>query len=115
MTDAPEARMIYITASGPDEARDIGTALLQARLAACVNIVEGMTSMYWWQGEVAEAEETILIAKTRSDLVDRLTAMVREVHSYTCPCVVALPIDGGNPDFLAWIASETRGGDGGTD
>lgn len=103
----PDIRIVYITASCIDEARELGSALIEARLAACVNIFDPMTSMYWWQGEVAEARETVLIAKTRADLVDRLTALVQEVHSYSCPCVVALPVSGGNPAFLDWIVAET--------
>ena len=107
MTETADARLIYITTEGPEEARAIGSALIEARLAACVNILGPVTSMYRWQGAVAEAEETALIAKTRADLVDALTAFVIEMHSYTCPCIVALPITGGNPEFLQWIAAET--------
>lgn len=103
----PDIRFVYITASGLDEARELGSALIEARLAACVNILDPMMSMYWWQGEVAETQETVLIAKTRAGLVDRLTALVQEIHSYSCPCVVALPVSGGNPSFLDWIAAET--------
>lgn len=107
MTDTTDARLIYITTESPDEARAIGAALVEARLAACVNILGPVTSMYRWQGAVAEAEETALIAKTRADLVDALTSFVLEMHSYSCPCIVALPIVGGNPEFLQWIATET--------
>lgn len=107
MTDPADARLIYITAESPDEARAIGSALVEARLAACVNILGPVTSMYRWQGAVAETDETALIAKTRADLVEALTTFVRDMHSYTCPCIVALPIVGGNPDFLQWIATET--------
>jgi periplasmic divalent cation tolerance protein len=72
-----------------------------------VNVIDGMKSMYRWQGEVAEAQETVLIAKTRAALVDKVTDLVTDLHSYDCPCVVALPVTGGNPDFLQWIAAET--------
>jgi len=100
--------MIYITTSSRDEALRIGRTVVADRLAACANVLPGVTSVYRWQGEVQEDVETALILKTRSDLVERLTARVKELHSYDCPCVVALPITDGNPDFLQWIAEETR-------
>jgi len=100
--------MIYITTSSREEALRIGRDVVADRLAACANVLPGITSVYRWQGEVQEDVETALILKTRSDLVERLTARVKELHSYDCPCVVALPITDGNPDFLQWIAEETR-------
>ena len=100
--------LVYITASGPEEARRIGRALVAARLAACANVYSGVASVYWWQGEVQEETEAVLIAKTRTALVPALTDKVRELHSYECPCVVALPLAGGNPSFLDWIEAETR-------
>lgn len=100
--------MIYVTTSSREEALRIGRAVVADRLAACANVLPGITSVYRWQGEVQEEGETALILKTRSDLVERLTTRVKELHSYDCPCVVALPIAGGNPDFLQWIAEETR-------
>ena len=107
MLRANDIRLIYITTDGPDEARAIGRALVEARLAACVNIIDPMVSIYRWEGKVAEGRETVLIAKTRAALVGALTEKVRALHSYDCPCVVALPVDGGNPAFLAWIGAET--------
>ena len=99
---------VYMTTASADEARRIGRALVEERLAACANIIPGMTSFYWWQGKVDEGQETVLIAKTEQGLVETLTARVKALHSYTVPCVVALPILGGNPDFLRWITDETR-------
>ena len=107
MSDGNEIRLIYITTDGPDEARTIGRALVEARLAACVNILDPMVSIYRWEGALKEGRESVLIAKTTAALVNALTASVRELHSYSCPCVVALPVDGGNPAFLDWIAAET--------
>lgn len=101
-------RFVYMTMESADQARRIGRALVEARLAACVNIVDGMTSLYWWQGKIDEGREAILIAKTRAELVAPLTEKVRAMHSYSVPCVVSLPIDGGNPTFLDWIATETE-------
>lgn len=107
MTDTSDARLIYITTDGPDEARAIGRTLVEARLAACANVLDPMTSIYRWKGAVQEGRESVLIAKTTAASVDALTAMVRELHSYDCPCIVALPVAGGNPEFLSWIAAET--------
>ena len=66
-----------------------------------------MTSFYRWQGAIETAKETVMIAKTQTSLVDQLTMRVKFLHSYTVPCVVAVPIEGGNPDFLKWIEQET--------
>ena len=99
--------LVYMTTETHAEAARIGRALVGERLAACVNIVDGMRSIYWWDGAVQEAGETILIAKTRTSLVDRLSERVRELHDYDCPCIVSLAIDGGNPAFLDWIGAET--------
>jgi periplasmic divalent cation tolerance protein len=107
MPDTPDTRLIYITAENTDEARAIGRALVEARLAACANVLGPMTSIYRWEGVVQEGEEAVLIAKTTAALVEALTAKVQELHSYECPCVVALPVEGGNPAFLDWIAAET--------
>ncbi len=100
--------LVYITASGPEEARRIGRVLVAARLAACANVYSDISSIYWWEGEVQEDNEAVLIAKTRETLVQALCDKVREIHSYDCPCIVALPVVGGNPAFLEWIESETR-------
>jgi len=102
------ASFCYITVGSRDEALAIGRALVEERLAACANVLDGATSIYRWQGAIEQDGEVVLIAKTRADLVDRLTGRVEALHSYDCPCVVALPIDRGNPDYLAWIEAETR-------
>lgn len=101
---------VYITAPDAETARSIGRALVEARLAACANIFDGMTSVYRWEGAIQEETEAVLIAKTREDLVPDLTAKVKAVHSYDCPCVVALPAAGGNTAFLDWIEAETGAG-----
>jgi periplasmic divalent cation tolerance protein len=98
----------YMTAGSRDEALRIARALVEERLAACANLLEGMTSVYRWQGRIEEDDEVVLIAKTRDDLVDRLVERVKALHSYDCPCVVALPITDGNPEFIAWIGAETE-------
>lgn len=100
--------LVYVTASDADEAARIGRAVVEERLAACANVVPGVSSIYWWEGKVDESREASLILKTRSDLVKELTTRIKALHSYTVPCVVALPIDDGNPDFLNWIVRETK-------
>jgi periplasmic divalent cation tolerance protein len=107
MESMPES-FIYMTAPNMDEATRIGRALVEERLVACVNLLDRMTSIYWWQGKIDESAEVAIIAKTREDLVEPLIARVKELHSYECPCVIALPITAGNADYLAWIQNETR-------
>ncbi len=99
---------VYVTAKDRAEALSIGRVLVEERLVACVNILEGMRSLYWWDGAVQEANEAVLIAKTKSGLAPAVTARVKALHSYDVPCVVVLPVADGNPDFLDWIAAETR-------
>ncbi len=101
-------KLIYITTGSAEEAKRIGRALVEERLAACANVLGAVTSFYWWRGALQEDGEAALIAKTRTDLVDRLVERVKALHSYDCPCVVALPIEAGNPAFLDWIEAETR-------
>lgn len=101
------AVFVYVTCESLAQAEAIGRALVERRLAACANLVPGMRSMYWWKGRMETSEEVVLVAKTRAELADRLTAAVRELHSYEVPCVVILPVIGGNPDFLRWIEDET--------
>jgi len=103
-----DASLLYITAQNSEEAKILGTALLEDRLIACVNIVAGIQSMYWWNGSIASDTEVLCIAKTKTSLVPEVIAKVKTLHSYACPCVVALPIIDGNAEFLAWIAHETR-------
>jgi periplasmic divalent cation tolerance protein len=100
-------RLIYVTASSLDQAKSIGHQIVEERLVACVNILPHMTSIYRWQGKLEEAEEVVMIVKTTESLVERVISRVRELHSYECPCVVAVPIVAGDPDFLAWISRET--------
>jgi len=99
---------VYMTCENTAEAENIGAILVERRLAACVNILGGMKSMYWWEGKVVKNEEVVFIAKTKTRLVDELTEAVTAMHGYDVPCVAAMSIEGGNPDFLAWIREETK-------
>lgn len=102
-----DCSLIYMTASDQEEAARIGRHLVEERLAACVNILGQSTSIYRWQGEVATDEEVAFIAKTRTELVGQLSARVSELHSYDCPCIVAVDLKNGSNEFLAWIERET--------
>ncbi len=99
--------LVYITAGSEEEALELGRVLVAEHLAACANIAGSIRSVFRWDGAVRDDGEVALIAKTRVSLVERLSERVSALHSYDCPCVVALPIIGGNPEFLAWIDAET--------
>lgn len=103
-----EIHTIYITAGSKDEAVMIGRALVNDSLAACVNIIENMNSIYMWDGKLQDDNETILIAKTTKARVPELISRVNALHSYDCPCIVSLPVSDGNPAFLQWIADEVQ-------
>ena len=103
--------VVFVTASSADEATQIGRALVDERLAACANVVPAVASAYWWQGRVEEAGEALIVLKTRQELVGRLTERVKALHSYTVPEVIALPILGGNPDYLRWIDESVIAGE----
>jgi len=99
--------VVFVTASDAEEAARIGRTLVEERLAACANLIPSIASTYWWKGKIEEAGEALLVIKTRQDLIERLTARVRTLHSYTVPEVIALPILSGNPDYLKWIDDST--------
>lgn len=103
-----ELNLVYITAKDKSEAEHIGAELINTRLAACVNIIDGMNSMYWWEDKVERNNETVLIAKTRKTKVKKLIKKVKSIHSYKCPCIISIPIVDGNKDFLTWIENETE-------
>jgi periplasmic divalent cation tolerance protein len=103
-----DIRLLYVTCASGEEAREIARALVEARLAACCNLLSGMESVYRWQGRIETAREIVLIAKTRESLVAAATAMIRSKHSHKVPCAISLPVpDGGNTDYLAWLRAET--------
>lgn len=99
--------VLYVTCGGREEALKIGRALVEERLAACANVLAPHIAVYRWEGRLQEDAEAGLLLKTRRALVDRATARIKALHSYSVPCVVALPVVGGNPEFLRWIDSET--------
>ena len=98
--------LVYMTMADRAEAERIGRALVELRHAACVNILDGMTSIYRWEGETRQEREVVLIAKTERAHADALIAAMRALHSFTVPCAIVLDIVGGNSEYLAWLASE---------
>ena len=100
-------QLIYVTTSGSDEAETIIRALLEERLIACANMLPEIRSMYHWKGSIQDDREVAFFAKTTKDLTPKVIERVKELHSYECPCVVAIDIQAGNPDFLKWIGDET--------
>ncbi|HJX83037.1 MAG TPA: divalent-cation tolerance protein CutA [Candidatus Angelobacter sp.] len=98
-----EARIILTTAGSQEEARKIAHALVERKLAACVNIVPQVESVYRWQGKVENAAEWLLIIKTSAAAFERVRDVVRELHSYELPECIMLEIAGGSPEYLAWI------------
>jgi periplasmic divalent cation tolerance protein len=102
-----EIELIYVTVSSGEEAEKIAKAVVSERLAACANILGSIQSVYHWQGKLEQATEVALLLKTQGSVVDSLVARIRQLHSYECPAIVAIPVLGGSPEFLAWVASET--------
>ena len=100
------AKLIYVTAPTREEAGRIAETVVTERLAACANILNGVTSIFRWEGKFCRKNEVILILKTTEEKTSALTARIKELHSYECPCIVVLPIEGGNEAFLEWIDRE---------
>src|SRR5579862_277043 len=100
---------VYATTADADEARRIGRQVVEEQLAACANILPGVTSIFRWQGKLEEAGEAAQILKTTEEKLEPLIARVKSLHSYECPCIEALPVVEGNRDFLAWVVRETGG------
>ena len=96
-----------MTAGSIEEAKNIGQILVEKNLAACVNLLENMISIYKWEDKLEECQEVVMIAKTRKTLMPKLIETVKSLHSYDCPCILELSIQGGNPEFLNWIETET--------
>ena len=101
-------RLVYVTCKDRDEAANIAKNVIGRRLAACANIVPQVDSFYWWDGEVAEDQECVLLFKTTAANVDALIGTVERAHSYDTPAVVALPILQGSAPYLNWLRSEVQ-------
>jgi periplasmic divalent cation tolerance protein len=103
------AVFVYTTYPSIVEAEAAGRTLVERRLCACVNILPGMVSLYWWQGKIDRGDEVVMIIKTRASLAEAVRAAVRQMHSYTTPAILVLPIESVDPDYHAWIIQETQG------
>lgn len=97
----------YTTVADEKTADIIVNGIVPSKLAACVNIIPGVKSAYWWKGEIVKDNEMILLMKTRASLVDQLTAKIKEIHPYDVPALTVFPIVAGNPEFLSWIGEST--------
>lgn len=105
-----ELSQVSVSCGSAHEAERVVDVLLDRRLAACVQVLGPVTSCYWWQGAREVATEWVCVIKTRAALVDDVATAVRSVHSYDLPEVLAVPVTGGDPDYLAWIEAEASGG-----
>jgi periplasmic divalent cation tolerance protein len=99
---------VFMTVSNEDDASVIARALVEERLAACVNIIKGVRSIYRWEGKIEDDQEVIMVAKTERSLFEPLEKRVKELHSYSVPEIIALPIVKGLKDYLDWIGDMTR-------
>ena len=95
--------LLYITTANREEAILIGNALLQKKQVACINILDNITSLYWWQGVVENTQETLMIAKTFDSYIEPVMELVRSMHTYTCPAILSVPLNNGNPDYITWM------------
>src|SRR5690242_11327379 len=110
IVDKNNERLVFVYTTHPSvvEAERIGRELVEKRLCACVNILTGMVSLYWWQGAIERADETVMVIKTRAALAEAVRAAVRQLHSYTTPAIVVLPVESVDPDYKQWLLAETE-------
>src|SRR5688572_31917076 len=101
------AVLVYTTWPSIVEAEKAGRGILERRLAACVNILPGMISHYWWQGSIDRSEEIVMIIKTRASLADEVSAAVKSSHSYTTPAILVLPVESVEQSYFGWLVQET--------
>ncbi len=107
--DCDRFSILYVTTSDQNEARTIGRTLIERQLAACTNILPGMTSQYVWEGVLTESNEAVLLVKTSNRNVDAATQAILELHSYDVPCVICWAFDSVNPDYTKWLKSLLSG------
>ena len=107
MEEIHDVLLVFTNAPDRDVATRIAQTLVDKRLAACVNILPGCTSVYRWQGEVERAEEVPMLIKTRGARFHELEAAIRQLHPYELPEIIAVPVTQGLPDYLDWVTSET--------
>ncbi|HRU40276.1 MAG TPA: divalent-cation tolerance protein CutA [Candidatus Goldiibacteriota bacterium] len=100
--------VVFVTTNGEKTSKKVSDAVLENRLAACVNRVPGIVSRYWWKGKLETSREELLIMKTKKSLVPRLIKAVKKAHPYEVPEIIALDINDGNIEYLNWVARETE-------
>jgi len=101
--------VILVTAKDKKEAERIARGLLEARLIACANIIEGVQSLFWWQGKIDESREVMLMIKTKKSCFKKVSVTIKSLHSYQTPEIIALPIVEASQDYLGWINASVRG------
>jgi periplasmic divalent cation tolerance protein len=102
------AVFVYTTYPSIVEAEKAGRAIVERRLAACVNILPGMVSHYWWEGKVERGEEVVMIVKTRASLSQNVERAIKDMHSYTTPAILVIPIENVEKTYLGWLMAETE-------
>ena len=110
MDDTNSGRIVFVYTTYPSvaEAEKAGRAIVERRLAACVNILPGMISHYWWEDVVERGEEVVMIVKTRAVNAEAVRAAVKEIHSYSTPAILVIPIESVDADYHAWLLKETK-------
>ena len=105
---ATKYRLVLVAAPTEKEAQKLARGLLEEKIAACVNLIPGVQSQYWWKGKIESAHEAILLIKTQKALVDTVIGYIRENHSYELPEVIALPVMEGDKEYLNWLGAQTN-------
>jgi len=108
MMNETERLIVFVTVSGEEEGRKIARLLVGARKAACVNILPGVHSVFWWKGEIDSEQESLLIVKTKAALFPEVVDLVKSAHSYEVPEIIAMPVVAGNEEYLEWLDRECR-------
>src|SRR5262249_48528886 len=103
------AVFVYTTWPSVAEAERAGKAIVERRLAACVNILPGMISHYWWEEKLERGEEAVMLIKTRASLASAVSEAVKELHSYTLPAILVMPLESVEATYLGWLLKETEG------
>ena len=105
--NADRAVFVYTTYPSIVEAEEAGRALVEQRLCACVNILPGMVSYYWWNDAIERGEEAVMIVKTRASLSEQVSTAIKQMHSYEVPAIIVIPLESVDPDYHAWLEAET--------
>lgn len=105
-----EYAVVFVTAPSLEVARRVGYEVVEKKLAACANLVPGIESIFHWEGKMQQEQEVFILLKTRAGLIDDLVAVIRDLHPYSTPEIIALPILSGSRDYLEWIGAETTAG-----